>query len=76
MCAGVSSTLDAQCVLHYKILESRTMTPENDNSIYTQNMLIANANLTYFKPECDVLKHSQTNITLVIKGKNENVYKA
>lgn len=47
MCASDSSTSDAQCVSCYKILESRAMVPENYSNIYTQNMLIANANLSH-----------------------------
>lgn len=47
MCAGDSVASDAQCVLCYKILEGRAMVPENYSNIYTQNMLIANANLSH-----------------------------
>jgi hypothetical protein len=47
MCTGDSSVSDGQCVSCYKILESRAKVPENYNNIYTQNMLIADANLSH-----------------------------
>jgi hypothetical protein len=51
------------------------MAPENYNSIYTQNMLIVNANLWHILT-LSVMNWSILNIILVIKGENENVYKA
>jgi hypothetical protein len=48
MSVGDSSASDAQCLLCYKMLESRAMVPENCKSIYTQNMLIVNTNLSRF----------------------------
>jgi hypothetical protein len=32
--------------------------------------------ITFFKSKCDKLKHSQTNLTPVIKGENGNVCEA
>lgn len=69
MCVGDSHVHDAQWVLCYQILGKSSMVQH----LHTKHDDCKDRPITVFKCKCDELKHSQTNLTSVVKGEQGNV---
>jgi hypothetical protein len=66
---GDSSAPDVQCVLRYQTLGNGPVVPTKLQQHLLTELVDCRHTCRVFKRKCDDLKHSQTNLTSVIKVK-------